>query len=429
MREQVRRYLHNWWGLVDPYVIRGTEKRFRPGMIRFWWYGFFLSASGAFIGSYLTLYMLALGATNMQIGALSSLTSLFGMIMPIPGAQWATRIGSQKRIVFITYSLRYIAVFCLLLVPFITSGPAAVYWAMGLLAVRAAFINLGNASWTAFAGDIIPPDRRGRFFSARKTVMSLATFVFVPLAGYLIEAFSEPLGYQVSFLIAVVFGGIAQSFYSQIPELSRGTKQKKRQVSSSIWKSFTNNRTFLIFTLVSMFFNFAWQLAGPYFGVYEVKVLGATPRIVGILSMASSIFRMLGQQIWGRLVDRRGARWAFVICLLFIPVIPFIWLPLTNPWQLIFVVLPSGFLWAGREIANFNLLLELPSKADRVQAIATYNTLIGLANILGPLVGGQVVENLGYKWLFAMSGLGRLIAAGLFVVHLRPFKKKSRSLV
>ncbi len=373
----------------------------------------------------MTLYLLSLGATSTQIGALASIASFFGMLLPIPGAQWANRIGSQKRVVLITYSLQYVAVFGALLVPFFTKGSTAVILATGLLALRAAFLNMGNSSWTAFAGQIIPPDRRGRFFSARKTVMALATFTFVPLAGYLIEIFAEPLGYQVSFFMAVVFGAIAQSFYARIPELSPVSSKKKADRTSVIWKSFVANRTFFRFTLASMWFNFAWQLAGPYFGVYQVTELGATPRIVGLLSMASSILRMFGQQLSGRLVDRRGARLTYVLCMIFIPVVPFIWLPLTKPWHLIFVVLPSGFLWAGYEIANFNLMLELPSKHDQTQAIATYATLVGLANILGPLVGGQVVETLGYKWVFALSGFGRLVAAGLFILILRPFKRKA----
>jgi MFS family permease len=257
--------------------------------------------------------------------------------------------------------------------------------------------------------------------------MALATFAFVPLAGYLIEIFPEPTGYQISFLISVILGAIAQSFYARIPELSSDTAQKTVVGFTQIWKSLTRNRIFFLFTLVSMVFNFSWQFGGPYFSVYQVKVLGATAAIVGVLSMASSVLRMVGQQIWGRLVDRRGARWAFSLCLLFIPFLPFIWLPLTNPWQLLFVVLPSGFLWAGREIANFNLLLELPTREERTQAIATYNTFIGLANILGPLVGGQVVEALDYKWVFIFSGLGRLIAAILFVLILTPFKFKGKN--
>jgi MFS family permease len=170
-----------------------------------------------------------------------------------------------------------------------------------------------------------------------------------------------------------------------------------------------------------MLFNFAWQLGGPYFGVYQVEVLGATARIIGWLSMTGSFMRMVGQQIWGRAVDRRGARWAFTVCLLFIPLLPFIWLPLTRPWQLVFVTVPSGFLWAGREIANFNLLLDLSDEEEKTQAIASYNTLLAVANIAGPLVGGQVVRWLGYHWTFALSGFGRFVAAMFFVALLKPF--------
>jgi MFS family permease len=108
-------------------------------------------------------------------------------------------------------------------------------------------------------------------------------------------------------------------------------------------------------------------------------------------------------------VDKRGARWALVMSLLFIPILPFMWFPMTNAWHVLFVTIPSGFLWAGYEIANFNLQLELPVPERRTQAIAAYTTLIGLANILGPLAGGALIETLGYKWNFAISGVGRLV--------------------
>jgi hypothetical protein len=37
----------------------------------------------------------------------------------------------------------------------------------------------------------------------------------------------------------------------------------------------------LLYTLFSMVFNFAWQISGPYFGVYQVTELGATRRLLG----------------------------------------------------------------------------------------------------------------------------------------------------
>ena len=416
---------------ADPYVIRGVAKSYRKGMALFWWYGVFISMSSAFVDSYVTLFILSLGATSLQVGTLSSLSSFFGMLLPLPGAQWAARWGKRKQVVLISFSLRYAVLLLALLMPLFVRSPAVVFVVIGLFALRAAFLYLGNSPWTSFAGDLVPQRRRGRYFSSRKTVMALASLIFVPVAGQLIGLFPEPLGYQVSIGLAVVWGALALYLFGRIPEEQEGRKPSSQRISLAFWKILGRNRRFWQFTLISMLFNFAWQFGGPYFGVYQVEVLGSTSRIIGWLSMVSSLMRMFGQQIWGRAMDRRGTQWVFTLVMLFIPLVPLIWIPLTAPWQVIFVYIPSGFLWAGQEVANFNLILELadggggdtdPGLAhEQTQAIASYNTLVAVANILGPLAGGFVVQWLGYHWTFALSGLGRMVAALLFLALLKPF--------
>jgi MFS family permease len=415
------RLLRRIWVRADPYAIRGVAKAYRQGMRLFWWYGVFISMSSAFVDSFVTLYILALGATRVQVGMLASLASFFGMLMPLPGAQWAAHWGRRQPVVVISYGLRYVALLGALLLPQFGAGPAVVVAVIGLFALRAAFLHLGNSPWTSFAGDIVPTERRGRFFSSRKTVMALASLIFVPLAGQFIGLWREPVGYQVAFGIAVVLGLFSLALFARIPERRHGAREVEHRFNLAFWRVLKQNPVFWRFTLIAMVFHFAWHMSTPYFGVYQVEVLGATAGIIGWLSMASSFMRMVGQQVWGRATDRRGSQWAFMVCLLFIPFLPFIWLPLTSAWQLIFVVVPSGFLWAGYEIANFNLLLELTDKEQPTEAIAGYHTLLAMANIVGPLVGGQLVQTMGYRWTFALSGGGRLVAAILFLMLLRPF--------
>jgi MFS family permease len=419
--------LRLWWTRLDPYVTRGVAKRYREGMKYFWWYGVFLAMSDAFVGSYITLFIFALGGTSLQVGTLASLASFFGMLMPIPGAQWAARWGRRKPVVLISFSLRHVALLAALLVPLLTRDPAAVLIVIGLFALRAAFLHLGNSPWTTFAGEIIPSEKRGRYFSSRKTVMALSSLIFVPLAGQLIGFLEDPVGYQISFGLAVVFAALALTLYGRIPEqktLSSARTGSGGRGLRDLWQALRRNSVFWRFTLISMFFNFVWQLGGPYFGTYQIEVLGATSEIIGWLAMASALMRMVGQQLWGRAVDRRGARWAFTLCLIFIPFLPFIWLPLTAPWQVVFVYIPSGFLWAGRAVANFNLLLELAGEEQQTEVIASYSTLLALANILGPLVGGWIVTSYGYHLVFVLSGIGRMVAAVMFIMLLKPFDLK-----
>lgn len=410
---------------LDPYVTRGVKSRYRTGMRLFWWYGFLIAAASAFADSYITLFALALGATSLQVGTLSSASSFMAMLAPIPGAQWAARWGKRKAVVLIAFGLRRFALLGALLVPFVLKGEAAIYAVIAFFALRAGLVNLGSPAWTSLSGDIVPPDRRGRYFSSRKMVMALASLLFMPLAGQIIEWLGVPQGYQVSFGIAIILGALALLYYAKIPEPETAQAIKPGKSGQTLWRALTSSRAFLLFCLTSIVWNLALQIGGPYFRVYQVDALKSTARDIGLLSTASALARVVGQPFWGRIIDRRGARWTLTVCSLMIPILPFFWLPMTKPWHALFVMLPSAFLWAGYQTANFNLLLELPAQKYRTQAVATYTTLIGVANIMGPLVGGHIVETYSFHLDFALSGIGRMVSALLFIWTLKPFTKRS----
>ena len=419
--------LRLWRYNLDLYATRGVKAEYRKGMHIFWWYGFLIATASAFADSYVTLYALALGASSLQIGTLASTARMLEMLAPIPGAQWAARRGRRKPVVVISYGLARVALLGALLVPVFLSGQTAISAIIVFFALRAGLASLGTPAWTALAGAITPPERRGRYFSSRKMVMAFASMLFVPLAGQIIERFAVPVGYQVVFTISIVISAIALFIYARIPETPTEASTKAGEGVREFLSALTGNREFLLFALTAIVWNFAWQFGGPYFSVYQVNVLQTTPRVIGLLATAAALFRVVGQFFWGRVVDRHGSRWTRAICTLIIPVLPFLWLPMTKPWHAIFVNIPSAFLWAGYELSNFNLLLELPEAKKQTQAIAAYTTLIGLANIAGPLMGGHVLDSLGYAWNFSISGFGRLIGALLFILALKPFGKKAAS--
>jgi MFS family permease len=414
---------------LDLFATRGIARHYRKGMRAFWLDSVFASISGAFLLTYVPLYALAFGATNTQIGSLSSTASLLSMLAPIPGAQLTEKWGSRRKVVTAVWSVVRSLSFLLLLIPFFVSGQAAILAVIVLWSLRAGLANLAHPAWVSLSGDIIPPERRGRFFSSRNMAMALCSMAFVPLAGQIIDWAGEPQGYQWSFGLSALFGYAALYFYAQIPESTLATSQKTKRdkLHTTFKQAFVGNRTFLLFTLIAMLWNFSLQLGGPFFSVFQVKELGTTPGTMGWLSMVMSVTGLIGQFFWGRIVDRRNSRWVLAACALSIPILPFIWYFLSKPWHAVFVRIPSGFLWAGFNLASFNLQLELSDPKRRTQAAAGYTTLIGLANIVGPIIGSTIVDTRGYYWDFALSGLGRLVGGILFVLLLKPFAHLSRS--
>lgn len=410
----------------DLFATRGVPRRYHQGMKYYWLDGVLSSSSVAFYFNYIPLYALALGASRTQIGWLSSAASLLGMLAPLPGAAVSRRIGKRKAMVVVFSTLFRSMLLLAALMPLVLSGQTAVYAFIGIMALRVGFMSFFNPAWVSLTGDILPERNRGRFFASRNTVMSLASMLFVPIAGLLIDWAGEPRGYQLSFVIAAVLGYTASFTFSKIPEpASREAHPSEDRLA--FWKALTGNRVFLFYLGARFFWNFVLQLASPYFRVYQVEVLESSARLVGILVTVTSLSGLVGQRFWGRMLDHRGARWVMGVCTLLIPVTPFIWILIREPWQVVFVSLVGGFLWAGFNLSALNLLLELPDPAYHTQSAAAHSVAVYLANILAPLVGTALIDSVGYHWNFAVSGVGRMIGAILFVLLLRPFSRRTDS--
>ncbi|MGC9522859.1 MAG: MFS transporter [Anaerolineae bacterium] len=390
-----------------------------------WSYGFFMSSAGAFFSSYLSLYILALGGTRREVGWLTSAANFMGMLGPIPGAALTRHSGKPRQIVVLFSILHRVPLLLAALAPLILSGPALIYTVIGLLALRLGLLSAYNPAFISLMGAIVPEGIRGRYLGARKMAMAMASAALVPVAGWIIDSLVEPLGYQVSLGIAVALGLLAAWSVARIPDFQVRTSVEEQKNGGTFWEALTSSRTFLLFVLIRLFWNFAHQIGGPYFRVYQKEVLLTPARTIGILITVSAITRLIGQRFWGNVVDRAGARWVLDVCALIIPVLPFIWIVATKPWHIVFVILPSGFLWAGFRMGALNLLLELPDLEHRTQCAAAHVTAIRMANIAGPLVGNVVIQQWGYHWSFALSGIGRLIGALLFAALLRPFAKQA----
>lgn len=420
MVNDLRHGLHH----ADIFVTRDVQPSYRRGMQVFWWYGVLIALAAAFVDSYVTLYILALGATKLQIGTLASIASFLTMLAPLLGAQWVARWGKRKPVFMISLAMQFLILLLAVLAPVIISGPALVSVLIGIMALRSGVSSIGSPAWTSLAGDIVPIEYRGRYFSSRKTIMSVVTMVTVPVAGQIIDRTATPWGYQITFGIAIGVAMAAVFLYGHIPEPESVEGKHRENVWTAMRQALLANPTFLRFTLLIAFWNLSVQLAAPYLSVFQIEELTSSPGIIGVLGTVSALTDVIGRQVFGRVIDRRGPRWTFSLCALLIPILPLLWIPLTRPWQAIFVMIPNGFLWAGFDASNFNLQLELSDARHRTQAVAAHSSLNSVATIVGPLLGAKFIEELGYDWDFVLSGFGRWVAAGLFILLLRPFARQ-----
>ncbi len=397
----------------------------RPGSRRgrrlFWADGFVSNISETVVTNFTNPFALALGATNQQMGIMSSLANLAAALALLPGARLDERIPSRRRLVATTSFLHRLLLFAIAVLPLLF-GQWAIFVFIALVAVRSFFAQLGFPAWSAFSADLVPPRIRGRYFGSRNIGLAVAALAFTPLAGRLADLIGLPAGYQALFAIAALVGFAAVLVFRSIPEppRSRSTvEEAAAEAKQPVWTLLRRHPRFAAFSAVAVLWNLSIMVAGPYFSVYIVRNLSATPTQIGLLAASNAVFNILGQRVWGRQNDRRGAAWVMAATGLMIPLIPAFYAIAPGPWYLIAVEAFSGFMWSGYGLSSFNMMLGLAPAEQRARYSAVYQSGVFLASFLGPLIGMLLVGVYDIRLLFWLSAIGRLAASLLFMITVR----------
>jgi MFS family permease len=427
-------------GEVDASIERLSAEPLSTHAVRnlrfFWFDGVFSTVSGNFYANFVTLFALAYGATNAQVGQLSAIGSLLAALALLPGAWVIGAVGKRKPIVMwagagISRMLLLVWAF----MPFVVHQANAAIWAIIILNALIAFMGyFANPAWTSMVADIVPLAMRGRYFSNRNVVMSVMALGVVPLAGWLVTAGNRlpglPMaGYQLVFLLAFATGMISTYSFGKIEERVDPAVSGRRPRLIETARMLKSSPGFLGFVSSAFVWNMGLQVAGPFFNVYLVSHLGADTTAVGLLTAVSSLAALLTQPWLGRLADRKGSLWMQAVFGMLIPLMPLGWLVVTAPWQVTFINIASGVWWAAYNLANFNLLLEMAPAEARADAAAFYQFVVVAAAVIGPLAGGYLADALGFKLIFVLSSALRWIGALAFLwLSVGPARRAAKGL-
>jgi MFS family permease len=391
------------------------------GMRFFWLDGLFAAISENFYLGYIPLFALAFGATNKEVGLVAAAANLMGAAALFPGATLVEKTGRRKTVVVWTGGiLARLALIGLGIIPFFIFSPAA---AVGVVVIfngiRAFAANLANPAWTSLVADLVPDTIRGRYFGSRNMAMGVAALAVTPLAGWIIVAgndYFESLfsGYQIVFFLAFLFGMISTAVFQRIPEPETTQPVQQEHHRGDLREAIRHSPGFVGLVISAFVWNLSLQVAAPFFNVYLVTEFGASTTTVGLVVSVSSLTALFGQVIFGKLLDSKGALWMQLVCGFIIPILPWAWVFVTAPWQVGLINTLGGFIWAGFNLANFNLLLELTPDTQRPRAVALFQTAVFTSAVLGPFLGGLLADLYGFKLLFILSGSGRLIGMIIF---------------
>ena len=375
------------------------------------------AASFAMMGltqNYITPFALALKATTVQIGLLSSFPSFATAFSQLAAPNLVERAGSRKGVILPMVFIHAIMWLPVFLLPYLFPD-SGVWWLIGLFTISAVSGAIANPAWGSMMADLVHEDIRGRYFSFRGRIVTFTALAFSLVAGLLLQLFTHHnvfIGFAIIFVGAMLFRFLSLYFLSRMYEPPMAQQNPD---DASLFHMITNLGSSNVgrFTVFMSLIYCAIMMAGPFFSVYMLRDLELNYMTYTLINCSSTISTIVFLPFWGRRADRAGNLKIIRITSCLLPVVPLLWLVSGNPLYLIGANIFSGFVWSGLDLSSVNFLYDASDPENRTKQIAVFNSITSVAVSIGALAGGYIAphlpETLGYqlRTLFTVSGVLR----------------------
>ncbi|MDK2839788.1 MAG: hypothetical protein PWQ83_1354 [Thermosipho sp. (in: thermotogales)] len=291
-------------------------------------------------------------------------------------------------------------------------------------AVSQAFTSLAGNTWSSLVSDIIPSEKRGRYFGIRSVLISFSTLLIFYLFSYIIDNVPEPYNYiyVISItLIGTILGLISLIPVDDPPLKTLGTISELKEVFSE--------KNFLKLSFANMYWNFILLLTAPFFSYHQLKNLHIPMTYISYATIVMTLISMLFYFIWGKMSDKLGNKTVMISGILIVSFTPFIWILMNEkywPFAMGLDAVISGIGWAA---INLSLLILPMEAAKRISPMyfAVFGFFGGLGGLIGSISGGYFaaifnkynfyINNyhiFGIQIYFVIEGILRLLAIPIF---------------
>ena len=367
------------------------------------------------VGSFLSVFLVRLGATDFQVGLLTAMPALTGMLLAMPVGEFLAR---KRYIVPWFARSRFLVLICYLLtglVPFIVPNraPGAIILIWALATLPQTLVSVG---FTVVMGGVAGPAGRFTLMSRRWAILGLTNALTVLIVGQVLELYQFPLNYQVVFigsavgaLISVIFSSSIKLPPQEIVAGRQGLVDTFRGHSGTL----RQNRPFVNFTVSQFVFRWGMALAVPLLPIYWVKNAGATDQQISAINFSQTMTMMVAYFLWSRVIAKRGKRWVLLVAALGVSFYPLLTALTQKPNVLVIWAGLAGFFSAGVDLVFFDIVLSTCPVNDQAAYVGMYQTTVYVATFLAPLVSTTLSTVVGIVPALILATVLQLAGFGL----------------
>ena len=369
---------------------------------------------------FLPVFLTRLEATNFQVGLLSSMPGMTGLLLAIA----VGRFLQTRRNIVPWYSLsRLMVIMCYALTGVLTLLlpqkfvilSTLLIWAFATLpqtALAVAFSVVMNA--------VAGPEGRYALLSRRWAIFGLTSVVGTFIVTRLIDRISFPLNYAIMFLV-LSLGGFFSFYFSRQIELPDQVSPPLSNSGSPL-DGFRNYLTllrahpaFVSFALKRFVYFSAIALSLPIMPLYLVRQVHAADSQIGTINMTMTLVMLVGYFLWPWISRRRGGRFVLLTTTLGMSFYPALTAATPRVDVIILYAGIAGLFQAGLDLVFFDELMKTVPADYSATFVALAQSMQYLSTVLAPLLGTALAGYIGLDGALWLSAGLRLLGFLLFL--------------
>ncbi len=452
----MRQFTEKTGGLASSSVeeVRGDVRRRSLTLVTSAWIfgSIFVTAVS---GAPFAIFAKNLNATEFQIGLMSAIPFMASLVS-MPAALWVDGTGKRKSTFLIAlYASRLLWIpIALIPVWMMHQGSPMAVHAMSMFLILLLLMNIGQAvgapAWVSWMADIVPDRSRGLYFARRRQLGILSAVPTALAVGLLLDSLrsgnAEPDRFTSLWWIAGIFlvaslpGLLDIHLFQYVPEVRPRNPRRVHLIKQFIKP--LRDRQFLYFSGFVALLMFAVTFMGQFVTFYLIRKLNISSTQVQLILLVTPLIAQLAVLgLWGRMCDRFGKKPVLAIASLGLVPVGLGWCFMNSGLIWIGYLLSMGgaALWAGVEVANFNLALEMAGSREHdsdeegggSSYVAVNSVIINIAGCTSGVCAGLIASSLRdwswdvqilglmpftyYEVLFLISAVLRMLAVVVFL--------------
>ena len=350
--------------------------------------------------NYVTPFIVLGGKGLLYLAAMAGVPALAGALVQWLAANVTDSGGQRNRLIVTSSALQALTWLPMSVAVFLPVNVG--YWVM--LAAFAACVGLANFSvpaWQSLMGDLVPAERRGRYFGLRAGLSGALLVVSFLGAGWwlnlcdrrgefaLLCLSGRNFGFLVLFAIAGLMRLVSAWYLHKVyePEYRRHPSDR---FSLLDFIRRAPKAHFGRFVFYCMLVNMGLGFMAPFVGWYLLDQLRFSTGEFALILAASMALSVASQPLWGRLADRIGNKRVLGIGGIGLVAVPLLVVPCQSLWQFIAVMGYEGIALGAFTIAVGNYIYDVVTPPKRARCVAYYNLFIALGTMLGAFLSALV---------------------------------------